>query len=188
MHGCKLFQRIVGVHLSEWVVIWLLIILLPAVVFDYRYHKIPNVVSLSGWIVGPVLYAVSDSLPGVSSSLYGFLLIFAFTFPLYVLRWMGAGDVKLMAGVGAIVGIEHAPPVFFGIVITGAVMGVVMLLHSKLFKDSFQRYGTMLAAGLTLKRPMYLTPNEREQKVVLPYAVPIAVGTFLSIGLIYVKL
>ncbi|MCK5003097.1 MAG: prepilin peptidase [Gammaproteobacteria bacterium] len=172
----------------EGVIILLLIILLPAAVFDFKCHRIPNIISLSGWIIGPVLYAVSDALPGVSSSLYGFLLIFALSLPLYVLRWMGAGDVKLMAGVGAIVGIEHAPIVFLGIVMTGAVMGVIMLLHSKLIKDSFQRYATMLGVGLTLKKPMYLAPNEQEQKVVLPYAIPIAVGTFLSIGLIYVKL
>ena len=174
--------------MSEWIMALLLIVLLPAVVFDCRYHKIPNVVSLSGWVIGPVLYAVSDALPGVSSSMYGFLLIFAFTFPLYVMRWMGAGDVKLMAGVGAIVGIEHAPTVFLGIIITGAVMGAVMLLHSKLFKNSFQRYSAMLGLGLMLKKPIYLAPNEQEEKVVLPYALPIAVGTFLSIGLIYVKI
>ena len=173
--------------MSEWVIVILLTMLLPAAAFDYRYHKIPNVISLSGWVIGPVLYALSDTLPGVSSSLYGFLLIFAFTLPLYMLGWMGAGDVKLMAGVGAIVGIEHAPTVFLGIVITGAVMGIVMLLHSKLVKNSFQRYSAMLGVGLTLKRPVYLEPNEQEQKVVLPYALPIAVGTFLSIGLIYIK-
>lgn len=173
--------------MSEWIIILLLIILLPAAVFDYRYHRIPNMISLSGWVLGPVLYTVSETLPGVSSAIYGFLLIFAFALPLYVVRWMGAGDVKLMAGVGAIVGIEHAPTVFLGIVITGAVMGIIMLLHSKLFKDSFQRYGAMLGASLMLKKPMYMAPNEQERKVVLPYAVPIAVGTFLSMGLIYIK-
>ena len=173
--------------MSEWIIILLLIILLPAAIFDYRYHRIPNIISLSGWGIGPVLYLVSDTLPGVSSSIYGFLLIFAFAFPLYVLRWMGAGDVKLMAGVGAIVGIEHAPTVFLGILITGGMMGIAMLLHNRLFKDSFQRYGAMLGISLTLKKPTYLAPNEQEQKVIMPYAIPIAVGTFLSIGLIYVK-
>ena len=173
--------------MSEWIVILLLIILLPAAAFDYRYHRIPNIVSLSGWVIGPVLYALSDTLPGVSSSLYGFLLIFAFALPLYVLGWMGAADVKLMASVGAIVGIEYASTVFLGIVVTGAVMGIVMLLHSKLLKNSFQRYGAMLGLGLALKKPIYLEPNEQEQKVIMPYALPIALGTFLSIGLIYVK-
>ena len=173
--------------MSEWIIILLLIILLPAAIFDYRYHKIPNVISLSGWVIGPVLYALSDALPDMSSSIYGFLLIFAFTFPLYVMQWMGAGDVKLMASVGAIVGIEHAPTVFFWILITGAIMGIAMLLRNRLFKDSFQRYGAMLGISLTLKKPTYLAPNEQEKKVIMPYAIPIAVGTFLSIGLIYVK-
>lgn len=173
--------------MSIWIIISLLIILLPAAVFDYRYHKIPNVISLSGWAIGPLLYLLSDALPGVTSSLYGFLLIFSFTLPLYAFGWMGAGDVKLMAGIGAIVGIEHAPTVFLGIVITGAVMGIVMLLYSKLLKDSFQRYGAMLGVSMVLKKPIYMPPNEQEQKLVLPYALPIAVGTFLSIGLIYIK-
>ena len=173
--------------MSELIIISLLIILLPAAVFDYRYHKIPNVISLSGWLIGPLLYLLSDTLPGVTSSLYGFLLIFAFTLPLYVFAWMGAGDVKLMAGIGAIVGIEHAPTVFLGIVITGAVMGIAMLLYSKLLKHSLQRYGAMLGVSVVLKRPTYMPPNEQEQKLILPYAIPVAVGTFISMGLIYVK-
>jgi len=170
--------------LSIWIVILLLIILLPAAVFDYKYHRIPNAISLSGWIFGPVLYAVLDTLPGVASSLYGFLLIFALAIPFYILRWMGAGDVKLMASVGAVVGIEHAVTVFLGIVITGAVMGILMLLHRKLLAGSFQRYGAMLGISMTLKKPMYLIPNEQEQKVIVPYALPIAIGTFLSLWLI----
>ncbi|MEA1988529.1 MAG: prepilin peptidase [Pseudomonadota bacterium] len=174
--------------MSEWIIILLLIILLPAAIFDYRYHKIPNLISLSGWVLGPLLYAVIDTLPGVLSSLYGFLLIFALTLPLYLLGWMGAGDVKLMASVGAIVGIEYAPTVLFGIVMTGAVTGVVMLLHRKIFKASFQRYGAILGASMALKKLMYLDPNKEEQKVVLPYAIPIAIGTFFSIGYIYINI
>ena len=161
----------------------LLIILLPAAVFDYRYHKIPNLISLSGWVLGPVLYLLLDTLPAVSSSLYGFLLIFALTLPLYMLGWMGAGDVKLMASVGAIVGIEYAPIVLFVIVVTGALTGIVMLLYRKVFKASFHRYGAMVGTSLALKKPTYLVPGEDEQKVVLPYAIPIAIGTFLSISL-----
>jgi prepilin peptidase CpaA len=174
--------------MSEWIIILLLFILLPAAVFDYRYHKIPNIISLSGWVLGPVLYLLIDTLPGVSSSLYGFLLIFALTLPLYVLRWMGAGDVKLMASVGAIVGIEYAPSVIFSIVITGAVMGLFMLLNRKLFRRSFQRYGASLGASLALKKPVYMEPNQEEQKVVLPYAIPIAIGTFISIGFFYMNM
>lgn len=174
--------------MSEWIMILLLIILLPAAVFDYRYHKIPNMISLSGWVMGPLLYLLIDTLPGVLSSLYGFLLVFALTLPLYILRWMGAGDVKLMASVGAIVGIEYAPEVLFSIVITGAVMGVVMLLYKSLFKASFQRYGAMLGLSMASKKPIYIDPNENEQKVVMPYAIPIAIGTFLSVGFFYINM
>ncbi len=173
--------------MSVWGMVLLLIILLLAVVFHYRFKRIPNVISLSGWILGPVLYALSDTLPGVLSSIYGLLLIFALSLPLYIVGWMGAGDVKLMAGVGAIMGIEYAVSVFMGIVIIGAVMAIVMLLHRKLFKDSLQRYGAILAASLALKKPIYLAPGHQEQKMILPYALPIAVGTFLSLGLIHIK-
>ena len=142
-------------------------------------------ISLSGWIIGPVLFAVSDALPAMSASLYGFIFIFAVTLPLYMFAWMGAGDVKLMAGVGAVVGIEYAPEVFLGIVITGAVMAVVMLVHNNLFNSSFNRYGAMLSLSLSLKKPIYIPPCAQEQKIVMPYALPISVGTFMSLGFIY---
>lgn len=162
----------------------LLVILLSAVVYDYRYHRIPNVISLSGWIIGPVLFAVSDELPAMSASLYGFIFIFSLTLPLYLLAWMGAGDVKLMASVGAMVGIEYAPEVFLGIVITGAGMAVVMFVNNKLFKNSFNRYGAMLGLSLSLKKVIYIPPSAQEQSIEMPYALPIAVGTFLSLAII----
>lgn len=173
--------------MSQWLIIMLFFILLPAVIFDCKYHRIPNIISLSGWVIGPVLYAISETLPAISSSLYGFIFIFVLSFPFYVLRWMGAGDIKLMAGIGAIVGLEYAPEVLLSIVLTGALMGIILLLYHKLLKDSLQRYGAMIGIGITLKKPVYLPPNENEQKIVLPYALPISVGTFLFIGLTYIK-
>lgn len=165
----------------ELQIIILLSILLPATVFDIKYRKIPNFISMSGWIIGPLLFALSDSLPGILSSVYGFLTIFGITIPFYMIRMMGAGDIKLMASIGAIVGIEYALPVLTGIVLSGGVMGLIVMVYQRVLVDAFRRYGGMVGISMTMKKPVYLEPNEKEKNLVMPYALPITIGTFLSL-------
>ena len=89
----------------------LLAVLLVAAVYDVRYRRIPNWVTVTGVALGVALNAFlrapADawfSLAGVWFSLRGLGLAFGVYLVLYVIRAMGAGDVKLMAAVGALVG------------------------------------------------------------------------------------
>ena len=108
------------------VVMVLLVVLLTAAVFDVRYRRIPNWLTVSGVRAGhrheyPDRYAGGRDrvLPcragGRLSAIYVVL---------YALRAMGAGDVKLMAAVGAIVGWEN----WFGIFLVTAIIGGIMAL------------------------------------------------------------
>src|SRR5215831_17994976 len=104
---------------SQWV---LLSLVVAAGVYDILYRRIPNWLVASGLAVGIALNLFLFGWTGLKSSLLGIGLAMAVYFPLYLLRGMGAGDVKLMMAVGAIVG----PGTWFGILIfTGILGGVV---------------------------------------------------------------
>src|ERR1017187_8533560 len=77
-----------------------LTLLIAAAVFDVRYRRIPNWLTVSGVLVGVALNA-AIGLPeaGTAFALEGLALGFGVYFLLYVLHAMGAGDVKLMAAV-----------------------------------------------------------------------------------------
>lgn len=71
---------------------------------DLRERRIPNLIVLAGILAGFAGRTYSEGLDGALLSLQGIGLAFATHLPLYLLRATGAGDVKLMAAVGAIAG------------------------------------------------------------------------------------
>ena len=99
---------------------------LAAGVFDLRYRRIPNWLNLSAITLGLAVNVLLFELHGFVLALLGLgcsLLVYV---PLYLVRGMGAGDVKLMAAVGAIVGPTNWLCIFL---ITAVLGGVVSLLY-----------------------------------------------------------
>src|SRR3954466_2040420 len=80
------------------------ILVLVAAGYDIRYRRIPNWLVLAGIVTGFAWNVFSSGWSGLGHAAAGFGLGLALYFPLYLLRARGAGDVKLLAAVGAIVG------------------------------------------------------------------------------------
>src|SRR5512139_2100091 len=87
-------------------------VVIAAAVFDVRSRRIPNWLNLFGVVAGVLLnWFLNVDKYNWRSSLMGLVLAFAIYFPLYLLRGMGAGDVKLMSAIGSLVG----PANWFGV-------------------------------------------------------------------------
>lgn len=162
---------------SSLVIGLLALLLLCAAFFDVHKHRIPNYISLSGWILAPFLAATIFGMDGFLSSVYGLLLTLALTFPLYALRWMGAGDVKLMVSVGAFVGSSAALPVLGFIFVCGAIFSLLLHLFKGSLVATFARLRTTVGMTLAMRRPHYVPPADETSQLLIPYAVPIAMGT-----------
>src|SRR5574341_698982 len=78
-------------------------------VWDVASGRIPNLVSYGGILAGIALRGALFGWRGLATALAGGAIGGGLFFLLYVIRGMGAGDVKLMAAVGCFVG---APAVF----------------------------------------------------------------------------
>jgi prepilin peptidase CpaA len=166
----------------------LLILLLAAAVFDVRYRRIPNWLTVGGAVAGVALNTViGRPVAGLAFALEGLALGFGLYFVLYALHAMGAGDVKLMAAVGALTG----PANWFGIFIVSAIVGGVLALFMVVVrgrvKTTFWNMGFILGE-LTRGRPAYLDKEELDVKnpkaMGLPHGAVIAIGTifFLAIS------
>ena len=73
--------------------------------FDLRFRRIPNVLSVGGILVALlILMLTGETLTNGSSysAFYGFLLAMLLTAPGYMMRRLGAGDVKLLAAIGLV--------------------------------------------------------------------------------------
>lgn len=168
--------------------------LLTAAVIDLRTRRIPNWLVGSGMLCALALHALAPAgtglfafwwgSPGVSQSLYGLLAGLALFMPLYLLRAVGAGDVKLLAMVGAWLG----PQLLFGAtlltLLAGGVMAIVVMLSSRSSVQVLTNVRVMLTTTLVGMHAGKLAALDAPPpgSVRLPYALAIAVGSLAQVG------
>ena len=76
-----------------------------AAILDLIWHRISNLLTVGGLIAALMMRFVWQGWDGLVEGLAGFAVAFCIYLPLYAARWMGGGDVKLMAAVGAFLGL-----------------------------------------------------------------------------------
>ena len=121
--------------------------------FDIRWRVLPNLLTIPVIIIGLLLHTLDGGLAGLSSSFTGMLLGSFLFFVLFFCRWMGAGDVKLAAAMGALIGSTNIIPVVFLMVMSGGILGIVYLFLNKrdpLKIYSSVPYGVAISAGAIL--------------------------------------
>jgi len=101
---------------------------LAAAYYDLRVRRIPNWISLSGVILGLGLNIYFQNRLGLMTALGGLLIALSIYVPLYALKGMGAGDVKLMAAVGAIAGPGNWLNIFIMTALLGGAAALTLVL------------------------------------------------------------
>jgi prepilin peptidase CpaA len=107
------------------------LITVVAGIYDLRIRRIPNWLNLSGIILGLGLNTFFDGQHGAITSFGGLLIASAVYLPLYALRGMGAGDVKLMAAVGAIAGAANWLTIFIVTALLGGALSLILVFARK---------------------------------------------------------
>jgi prepilin peptidase CpaA len=161
-----------------------------AAVIDIRSRRIPNWLTLSGIIVGFALNAVLTypfPFEGLKNAALGMLFGFGVYFILYLIRAMGAGDVKLMAAIGALLA---SPLLWFRLFVVVALIGGVFALGLLVAKGRLRKTVwnvAFLVNELGHARAPYMSREELDVKnpkaVTLPHGFTIAVGYFLFLAL-----
>ena len=163
----------------------LLLLVLVAACFDIRWRRIPNWLTLSGMAAGFALHTALEGWAGLRLAGTGLLLGFGVYLLFYCLRAMGAGDVKLMAAVGAIAGPAGWFPVFLATALAAGLMAVgVSLANRRLGKTLWNV--TFLAAELMNFRAPYGRRSELDvtspQSLRTPHGVAIAAGVAVCVA------
>jgi len=169
------------------VAVVLIVLVLAAGAYDVRYRRIPNWISVSGAVLGLALNTfLKAGVSGFLFSLKGLLLAFGLYFLLYALHAMGAGDVKLMGAVGALVGWEDWFGIFVVTAIIGGVLAVLVMVMRGRVKKTVWNLGYILGE-MKHGRAAYVTREELDVKspksVGLPHGAVIAVGTMFFLAL-----
>jgi len=159
----------------------LICLVAQAAVTDLAVRKIPNVLVLSGLLLALVLYLLAGPrwapvTQWMAGSLAGFFLFL----PWYLVRGMAAGDVKLMAMVGAFTGPLGALQVAVATWMIGGVMGLLMLLWSGRWREGWRNLCTLCRPLLWRAVGMPLVPEPLPPGASvggMPYGVAIALAT-----------
>lgn len=175
---------------DNWQVKLVSALLIWAAWIDGRQLRVPN------WMTFPMVFAglaynVWDGgWEGLGFSALGIVVGLATLLPLYAVGGMGAGDVKLMAGIGAWLGAAITWYAFCVSTVVGAVMAIIMVLWKRSWNKHYMNFLIILNEWMTIRDPNELSRIAKERKptmFLLPYGIPICVGSigyFLFAGMI----
>lgn len=155
-------------------------LLIAAIYTDLRWSRIPNWLTFSAMGIGILIHTSIGGLQGALSSLAGLGVGMGLFLLPYVCKAIGAGDVKLMATIGSILGPFGALSVAALSVLAGGVyalgaMGYQWGLVATSRKLAFATYGAFVTSGATGVGNLQLPFKLR-------YGLAIAAGTLLFLG------
>jgi prepilin peptidase CpaA len=157
-------------------------VLIIASITDLRSHRISNRLTYSTMIFGIVYYTLTSGMAGFLQSLGGLFLGLAVLIVFYLLGVMGAGDVKLMAAVGSLLGPQGVFEAFLGTALAGGIYAFLVLAAKGYLRDTLKRFGLMIKTFFLTKKFIYIPPQQQENPPLLCYGVAISLGTMASLA------
>lgn len=159
-------------------------IALVAVGWDLATRRIPNLLTLGAAIAALAVHAYLEGFSGVWMSLSGWLVGAALLLPFFALGGMGAGDVKLMAALGAWLGPASIVWVALYSSIAGGALALVVAALSGYLKQAFKNLWSLLLqwhiAGVRPVPDLTLASSRGPR---LAYAVPVLAGLMVTLWL-----
>jgi len=162
------------------------VVLVPAVAMaliagwtDWRSRRIPNWLTVAGFLIGVSVNTFASGWVGLRTSLlgagFGLLVLLPFVF----LRSLGAGDWKLAGALGAFVGWEALANVLMGSVLVAGIMALVLVIYKRRFKETLRNIGKLLLSMVTFRMPGAEVSLDNPQSLKVPYGVALALTTLL---------
>lgn len=158
-----------------------------AMAYDLHTRRIPNWLVAAALIIALPVQVLANGMPigplwWIAGALTGGLLFV----PGYLMRMLGAGDVKLMAAVGALLGPRCALEAVLAAMAAGGVLSFLALMQRRRVRRGMASAMTMLIA-MTEAPSQGAAPsssrseNETTSIGTLPYGVAIAIGTVITL-------
>lgn len=167
---------------ENWTIWFVTVVLIVAAVIDGMILKVPNWLTFPFIMMGWVHCTIQGGLPGLGWSLVATFAGMMMLLPLRNVGGMGAGDVKLLAGIGAWCGLMVTLQAFAATAVVGGIMAVIMIIKSGDWMKHYAMGLQILEEWKTIKKPSELSSIARKRKpdmYLLPYGIPMAIGTIL---------
>ena len=159
-----------------------------AAYIDGKELRVPNKLTfpmiMAGWVFSMIAFELQGQAwyYGLGYSLLGTIVGGLTLLPFYAIGGMGAGDVKMMAGIGAWVHTTHVFNSFCVGAIVGGVIAIAMVLHAGEWKKHYNQFFYIFNEMITVRDPEKLSEIAGQRKSsmrLLPYGIPMAIGTLM---------
>ena len=153
--------------------VWVAIVIgIAATVEDLARRQVSNWISVAALIAGFGLHIMSEGWRGGVSALLGAVTGFGVFLIFYLLGGMGGGDVKLMAGFGAVLGVSRLLEAALWTAACGGVFAALAI--------GFSALRGWVRVWMKSERGAGAAVDRRPLKSI-PYAPAIAAGVLLSL-------
>lgn len=151
----------------------LAILLTLATICDIRTHRIPNPLVLAGLVLGLVGHGWRGGGPGLLLSLEGIAVAGLALLP-YALGGLGAGDVKLLGAVGALMGPAFLLWTLLGTVLAGGLLALAWAARRGVLRETVDN--ALLGLHLLGTRAGVSALASASQAGKMPLAPAVALG------------
>jgi prepilin peptidase CpaA len=155
---------------------------LIAAATDVHSRFIPNWLILAGFAAGFGLNAVLGGWSGLLAALLGFGLALLIYVPLFILRAMGGGDVKLMAAIGCMAGPQNWFLIFIFASLLGGLFAIFLILFRNAAGGTLWNMWHIVKELVRLRMPFKSRPEldiAHSKALTMPHALAIAAGTYV---------
>jgi prepilin peptidase CpaA len=161
-----------------------LVICAAACVTDLRTRRIPNALTFGAAALALAFHAVTGGWAGLGSSAGGWLVGVALFAPFFVLGGMGAGDVKLLAAIGAWLGPMDAVWTALYTMIAGGLLGLVVSFAAGYLRQAVTNVWLLIGywriSGIKPLPQLTLASGTGPR---LAYSLPVTLGVLVTLWL-----
>jgi len=168
-----------GIILKPIVLAGAVLVALIAGVTDLRSRRIPNWLTVPGFVLGVTLNTIFGGWSGLKASLLGAGFGLLILLPFVLLRSLGAGDWKLAGALGAFTGWNVLLDLLMISVLVAGVMAVGLVIYKRRVIETMRNMAHMTTALLTFRMPGAEVSLDNPQSAKVPYGVAMALSVLL---------
>ena len=165
-------------NVSQFIPVLAGIVAIIAAITDVKQRRIPNRLTYSAIVAGLLLQSAFHGWRGLLAGAAGGLLFGGVFLLLYLIRSIGAGDVKLAAALGCIVGPSASVQVLLSTALAGGALAIIFMTVSGRIVETLRN--TLWVVGFHTQHGLQTHPTvnlDNPNAARMPYALAFAAGT-----------
>lgn len=163
---------------------YILIILLLTIALytDTKAYKIKNNVIILFLLLGLIINYAYLGFNGIEVWVIGLIVPFILLFILFMLKMIGAGDIKLISTIGGILGIEFLINASIYIIIIATIIAIIKMIRYKQLRSRLVYfYNYVLDIVITKKIGPYCELKSEDKSYIIRLSYAISGGTIIQI-------